>query len=266
MIVRHLLLIASALLCTGHAAVMAAGGGFAAVVSPPRFELKSKGGTTIRQVFEVTNPGQEPAKFHVHTADFTLGPDYGVAFQDALQPGSCRPWVALERSEVSLPGNGTIRYRFEIQVPADVPAGECRFGILIEGDKPSMAQAGSLQLPIQGRIGLIVYLVVGDAKPEIEIFGPSVVTLNGQKVPALRVKNTGNAHTRMSGFLSGKDAKGVRYDYNPSSLPILPGELREVVLMPSTAGNDHPTLAFPVTVQGTLEWADRSTKLDERFE
>ena len=265
MIVRRLRLIATVLLCTGYAAVSAAGG-FAAVVSPPRFELRSKTGVTVRQVFELTNTAPEPAKFRVHTADFTLGQDYGVTFQEALQPGSCRPWVALERAEVSLPGGGTIRYRFEVQVPADAPAGECRFGILIEGEQPSMAQAGALQLPIQGRIGIIVYVVVGDAKPEIEVFGPSVVTLNGQKVPALRVKNTGNAHTRMSGFLSGKDAKGVRYDYNPSSLPILPGELREVFLMPSTGGTDHPTLAFPVTVQGTLEWGDGSTKLDERFE
>ena len=265
MIVRRLQLIVSALLCTCYAVVSAAGG-FAAVVSPPRFELKSKAGATMRQVFEVTNTASEPAKFRVQTADFTLGQDYGVTFHESLQPGSCRPWVALERAEISLPAGGTIRYRFEVQVPPETPSGECRFGILIQGEDPSVAKAGALQLPIQGRIGIIVYVVVGDAKPEIEVFGPSVVTLNGQKVPALRVKNTGNAHTRMSGFLSGKDAKGIRYDYNPSSLPILPGELREVVLMPSTAGNDHPTLAFPVTVQGTLEWSDQSTKLDEHFE
>jgi hypothetical protein len=265
MTVRRLLLIASALVCLCQTAVTAAGG-FSAVVSPPRFELKSKAGATVRQVFELTNTAAGPAKFRVHTADFTLGPDYGVLFQDALQPDSCRPWVALERPEVSLPGGGLIRYRFEVQVPPNTPAGECRFGILIEGEEASVAQAGAMKLPIQGRIGIIVYVVVGDAKPEIEVFGPSVVTLNGQKVPAVRVHNTGNAHTRMSGFLSGSDAKGIKYDYNPSSLPILPGEVRYVFLMPSTSGNDHPTLTFPVTVQGTLEWGDQSAKLNERFE
>jgi fimbrial chaperone protein len=239
--------------------------GFAAVVSPPRFELKSRNGATLHQVFSLTNGSNTPAKFRVHTADFTLGSDYGVNFQDALQPGSCRPWVALERPEVPLPPGGSIRYRFEVQVPKDAPPGECRFGILIEGDR-SIAHAGSLELPIAGRIGIIVYVIVGGAKPAIDFFGPSVVTLNGQQLPALRVHNGGDAHARMGGFLYGTDAKGIKYDFNPSTLPILPGEVRQVYFTPSLPGNDHPTLTFPVTVQGKLEWDDQSTELNEHFE
>jgi hypothetical protein len=240
--------------------------GFAAVVSPPRFELTSRAGSKLRQVFSLTNGSNTPVKFRVHTADFTLGADYGVTFLDALQPGSCRPWVALERPEAPLPAGGTIRYRFEVQVPPDAPAGECRFGILIENEEPSIAQAGTLKLPITGRIGVIVYVIVGGAKPAIDVFGPSVVTLNGQKVPALRVHNGGDAHARMGGFLYGTDAKGIRYDFSPSTLPILPGEVRQVFFTPSLPGNDHPQLTFPVTVQGKLEWSDQSTELNERFE
>jgi len=30
-----------------------------------------------------------------------------------------------------VPGGGTMRYRFEVNVPADAPAGECRFAIMI---------------------------------------------------------------------------------------------------------------------------------------
>jgi hypothetical protein len=265
MIAQRIALAAAALL-GASSAVAAAGGGFAAVVSPPRFEVTSRAGTTVRKVFELTNRSAAPAKFRVRTADFTLSADYSVVFQDELQPGSCRPWVALERPQADLPGGGTIRYRFEVQVPPDAPPGECRFGILIEGDEPALAQAGPLALPIAGRIGIIVYVVVGDAKPRIEVFAPDVVTLNGQKVPALRVHNVGNAHTRMGGFLSGTDAKGIKYDFNPSTLPILPGEVREVLLMPSTPGNEHPTLAFPVQVRGRLEWSDQNSELNERFE
>jgi hypothetical protein len=265
MIVRRIAVGMSFLLAAWHAAVAAAAG-FAALVSPPRFELTSRSGTTVRQVFELTNRSAGPAKFRVHTADFTLGADYSVAFQDALQPDSCRPWVAIERPEVTLPGGGTIRYRFEVQVPNDAPAGECRFGILVEGEEPAIAQTGALRIPVAGRIGIIVYVIVGDGKPKIEVFGPQVVTLNGQKVPALRVHNSGNAHARMSGFLTGADAKGIQYDFNPSDLPILPGEVRDLFLTPSTSDNDHPTLTFPVTVRGTLEWGNQSTELDERFE
>lgn len=240
--------------------------GFAALVSPARFELNSASGSTVRQVFELTNKSDAPGKFRIRTADFSLAADYGVNFQDDLQPGSCRPWVALERPEAVLPPGGTMRYRFEVQVPHDAPAGECRFAILIESENPVTAHAGPVALPIAGRLGLIVYLIVGDAKPQIEVFGPAVIDLNGQKVPALRVHNSGNAHARMSGFLSGTDAKGTKYDFNPSTLPILPGEARQVILMPSTAGNDHPTLSFPVRVKGNLEWGKEATALDEHFE
>ena len=239
--------------------------GFAALVSPPRFELRGRPGGTVHQVLEVTNRSVAPSKFRVHTADFTLAADYSVLFHDELLPDSCRPWVAIERPTMTLPGGGTIRYRFEVQVPKDAPPGECRFGILIEGDEPAVTQSGAVRMPVVGRIGVIVYVIVGDAAPRIEIFGPSVVTLNGRQVPALRAHNDGNAHARISGFLTGTDAAGKKYDFTPSDLPILPGEAREVFLTPSTADNENPTLSFPVTVQGTLEWGNESTQLNELF-
>ena len=239
--------------------------GFAALVSPPRFELSAKAGATLRQVIEVTNRATTPGRYRMHTADFVLGADYGVTFHEELLPGSCRPWVAIERPSAELPGGGTMRYRFEVQVPADAPAGECRFAILVEGDEPSVARAGAVELPIVGRIGVIVYVIVGDAAPKLEVFGPGVITLNGRRVPALRVHNSGSAHTRLSGFLTGKDASGRKYDFTPSDFPILPGETREMFLTPSTADDPTPTLTFPVSVQGTLEWADQRTELDELF-
>jgi hypothetical protein len=108
-------------------------------------------------------------------------------------------------------------------------------------------------------------VTVGAAVPQLEVFGADVVTLNGKQLPALRVHNSGNAHTRISGFLTGKDALGKTYDFTPSDLPILPGEVREVFFTPSAGDDQNPTLTFPVSVKGTLEWADQTTELDERF-
>ncbi len=240
--------------------------GFAAVVSPPRFELAAKPGQTLRQVFELSNRSGAPAPFLFHTADWTLTPDFGVTFRDELQPDSCRPWVALERPEALLSAGATMRYRFEMAVPADAPAGECRFGVLIEGKEPAIARTAGLRLPIAGRIGVIVYVTIGDATPRLEVIGPKTVSLNGRLLPALRVRNAGTAHGRMSGFLSGTDATGARYDFNPSDFPILPGAETDVYLTPSTASNDQPTLTFPVTVQGTLEWGQQKTEINQRFE
>jgi hypothetical protein len=240
--------------------------GFAAMVSPPRFELEAKPGKTSRGVIEVSNRSSAPAKFLIHTADWALGTDFSVNFHDDLQAGSCRPWVALERPDVVVPGGGTLRYRFEVTVPADAPAGECRFAVMIEGDQPSIARSSGLNVPVTGRIGVIVYLGVGAGEPDLEILEPRITTLNGLKVPTLRVHNGGTAHGRMGGYLTGTDAKGISYDFTPSDFPILPQEVREVFLTPSTPENDHPTLTFPVTVKGTLEWGEHKTALDQRFE
>jgi len=242
------------------------GQGFAALVSPPRFELSAQPGKTVRTVIEVSNRSTAPARYLIHTADWTFSPDFSVTFQDDLQPGSCRPWVAIERPEVVVPGGGTLRYRIEVAVPADARAGECRFAVMIEGAEPSIARSKGLDMPVTGRIGVIVYLTIGDGAPDLEVFGPKIATLNGQQIPTLIVHNSGNAHGRMTGFLTGKDAKGVTYDFTPSDFPILPHEQRDVFLTPSTATDDHPALTFPVTVKGKLEWGKQRTELDQTFQ
>jgi hypothetical protein len=240
--------------------------GFAAMVSPPRFELAAKPGKTLRGVIEISNRSTTPGRYLIHTADWTLSRDFSVNFQDDLQPDSCRPWVSLERPNVEILGGGTMRYRFEVAVPADAPAGECRFAVMIQGADPSVASSPGLSMPVTGRIGVIVYVIVGEGVPVIEILGPKVATLNGQQVPTLRIHNGGTAHGRVSGFLTGTDAKGNSYDFTPADFPILPHEERELFLTPSTPTNDHPTLAFPVKVKGTLEWGKQKTELDQRFE
>jgi hypothetical protein len=113
---------------------------------------------------------------------------------------------------------------------------------------------------------VFVYVIVGEASAQLEVLGPKLETLNGKKVPALRVHNGGEAHGRMGGFLTGTDAGGVSYDFTPSDFPILPHEEREVFLTPSTPKDDHPTLAFPVTVKGTLEWGDHKIDIHQIFE
>src|SRR6202790_472597 len=168
--------------------------GFAALISPPRFEVAAKPGKTLRNVIEVSNRSRALARYLIHTADWTLSPGFSVSFHDDLQPGSCRPWVALERPIVEVPGGGTLRYRFEVSVPADAAAGECRFAVMIEGAEPSIARSKGLDMPITGRIGVIVYLTIADGAPALEVFGPKIATLNGQRLPTLIVHNSGTAH------------------------------------------------------------------------
>jgi hypothetical protein len=227
--------------------------GFSAVVSPPRFEDSAKPGTTYRNVVEIDNVSNESAHFIVKTADWTLLPDGGVQFADALAADSCRPWVGIEAADLTLAANGKRRYRFEVQVPADATRRECRFALLIEGD-PEPVKNG-IAIPVSGRIGVIVYLSIGDAAPHLEVTGQRVAKVYGQDVPVLQVRNDGVAHGRLQGFVDGTDANGRRYAFAPSTSPIMPGETRDIALQPQADDpkSPPPTLEFPVKLQGRLD-------------
>jgi len=239
---------------------------FALAVSPPRFELAAKPGASLRQVIELTQADVRPGTYSVRTADWTYKPDGSVDFIDELAPGSCRPWVAIERKEVVVTPGRPYRFRFEVTPPADASPVECRFALLIEGKE--QAAGNNLPIGLSARLGVIVYVAVGDVKPALSVVGSSVQTVNGQKAPVLKVRNDGTAHGRLAGFLKGTDASGTALEFTAASLPILPGETRDIALSATKQGNQDATVQvnFPVTVRGKLEWGESgSTEVDQRF-
>ena len=243
------------LLLARLAAAMPARAEFAVAISPPRFELQARPGEVLRQTMEVTNGSMAPGTYRMRTADWTYAPDGTVDFREELAPGSCRPWVALERRELTVAARRPYRFRFEVAPPADAPAGECRFAIMVEGqdDKTTM---GGLTVPFNARMAVIVYVAIGGAAPKLTIFDPAVQMNNGVPMPAIRVRNDGNAHGRLGGFLQGTDGSGTQFEFTPSTAPILPGETRTIPLLPSRPGDPEAkvVLRYPVTVKGRLEW------------
>jgi hypothetical protein len=239
--------------------------GFAALVSPPRFELAAKPGDTVRQVMEITNAGAQVAKYRLRTTDWQLEPGGSVKFDETLAAGSCRPWVAIESRQISVSAGGKYRYRFEIAVPADATAGECRFAIMVEGDEQNVQTPGGPSFPISGRLGVIVYVTIGDARPTLEVVGARVENVNDAPTPVITVKNTGNAHGRLTGFLSGTDATGKKLDFTPSTLPILSGETRSLPLVVYGDKDEVVKIAYPVTIRGKLEWAGTSAPFEQTF-
>ena len=239
---------------------------FSFAVSPPRFELAARPGERLRHVIEITNTAPRASGLVVRTADWALQPDESVRFHDDLQPGSCRPWVAIERRELVVGAQQAYRFRFEVTPPADQPPVECRFAILLEGKEPTLAGA-QRALPVAARVGVIVYAAVGDVKPELSITRAAVQMRNGVATPAIEVRNTGTAHGRLEGFLTARDARGQTFDAAPAGTPVLPGETRWVAIQLTRRGDAAAQPEFPLTVQGKLEWGKgRSTELQQRFE
>jgi hypothetical protein len=238
---------------------------FSALVSPPRVELKVKPGQTVREVVEINHTARSPGKYRVYTNDWTFGADYSVQFSEALAPNSCRPWVALERREVSLPPQGKVRYRFEVAVPADTQPRECSFGLMVEGEEQRVNSSSALAVPVSGRIGVIVYVQIGEVAPQLNIEAAPGAIIDGQKVPMVSVRNTGNAHGRLAGFFTGTDAKGQKLEFTPSTLPVLAGETRLLPLTPSLPGGNAAAIQFPVNVDGAFEWGDRKTPFKHQY-
>jgi len=229
---------------------------FAGLVSPPRFELHARPGEVLRQVLDIGNDAAVPDDFSISTADWRLNDKGGVEFLEPLQPGSCRPWVRIERHSVPMQPRSVRKYRFEVHVPAGVAPQECRFAILVQKttEEPEV-RAGDIQFPLQGRIGVIVYVAVGDVKPHLELRGVNLARFNGRLTPAATFHNSGTSHGRPEGVLEGRDASGKTYEFVVSPYPILPGETREIALWPQEGPSKKaPDLVYPLRLHGTIEW------------
>jgi hypothetical protein len=255
---------------TGASAALAQG--FSALVTPPRIEMIVKPGQDARQVIEITQVGNTPGRFRIYTNDWQLNDQGGVQFFDELQSGSCRPWVALERRELTVGGNAKVRFRIQVSPPADTSARECRFAVMIEGLDTSAVSSGGVGFPVSGRIGVIVYAGMDGTKAELKIVGQSVSTGKEPKdrLPVLSVKNDGNAHGRLAGLLAGVDASGLKIDFAPSTLPILPGETRALSLQVQPDPNAPkdaplPIINYPITIRGNLEWGGKTQAFEATF-
>ncbi|WP_066159299.1 COG1470 family protein [Hydrogenophaga pseudoflava] len=239
--------------------------GFAAFISPPRFEVRTAAGQPLRQVLEIQHVGRAAGNYRIYTNDWTLDADHQVAFTNELAPDSCRPWVAIERRELTLQPGARYRYRFEIAPPAGTPPRECRFAIMVEGLEAAKVE-GAVSFPVGGRIGVIVYAAIGDVAPALAITGTETIQANGQPTAVVRVRNTGTATGRVEGFLDATDAAGQSAEMSPADLPILPGETRRIALAPvAVDGKNAPTLRFPIKVRGQLESGKNKLPLDASF-
>ena len=241
---------------------------FEIAVAPSRFELTAKGGERLGQSIDIHNLGNAPTAVSIRTLDWTYSPEGQITYHDELLSGSCRPWVVLERRTLTVPAQTKNSFRFQITPPADAPRGECRFMITIEGVEPaqqSIIRSGgaSLSLPVTGRIAVAVYVMLGGAEPKLEMHQFTMRDVAGKRTPTVSVTNTGDAHGRLEGTLDAKDAKGRTFSLAVEGTPIMPGQTRNLVLMPKgDDGQNVPQPSYPVQASGLLDWDKGSFKVN----
>ena len=240
--------------------------GFGASITPPRFEIQVKAGQTQRQVIEIQQSAGQAGSFRAYTNDWEFQPDGNLTFSNAIAADSCRQRVAIERRKLTVAASGRYRFRFEITPPAGTPARECRFAVMVEGVDPTRVVNSGVSIPVGGRIAVIVYASIEGAEPVLQFNTKSVATIKKQQMPTIEVRNTGNAHGRLTGFLNGTDATGQSIELAPADLPILPGESRVIALAVVTDDPKGPAgINYPLAVKGTLEWGKNRFLLEHTF-
>lgn len=246
-------------------------GTFDVSVSPPRIEQRAKPGKIARNTITITNFAKEPGRYLVKSADWGLTKEGRVTFNEgAPNEGSCRPWVRIERRQLTVPANATKSYRFEVHIPADVKAHECRFALLLSADPGTVEPMGleGIRIPLVGRVAVIVYVTVGKARADLKLRGLEMRERQGKLVPVVILQNSGNAHGRPAGDLTAVDAGRRKTTLAVEPFPILPGETRAVALQPVdrfNRGGPAPVfeLKTPFTIRGKIQWDGGSAKIDQ---
>jgi len=261
----------AATLVTGAAGAHAQG--FSAGISPSKFELRAAPGEILRDTIAILNPSNDPADYELKTADWRLSSTGGVEFvEDSLLDGSCRPWVRLERRTLRINAGSQRNYRFEVHVPEDAPAGLCRFAIVIEPAESVMTRIGegaaAISVPIVGRYAIVTYVTIGDASPTIELVDIGTKDNNGQRFPAVTLRNTGNTYDRAIGQLTAVDFSGERVLLVPASFPVLPGRTEQVAIVPDLGpeATEAIALRFPLRLTGNIEIGGQIFAIDEVLE
>lgn len=244
---------------------------FEIAIMPSRFELSAKSGARLGQSLDIHNVGNTATEVSVRTLDWRYSPEGEITYLDPLQPGSCRPWVMLERKTVRVPARGKVSFRFQVEPPADAPRGECRFMLAIEGVEPAyqaaIAQGGaSLSLPVTGRIAVAVYVLLNGAEPKLALSQVGVRDVRGQRTPYVTVSNTGDAHGRLEGSLDATDAAGKTFEMVPEGTPVMPGQTRLIPLQAKgDASGKAPAPVYPLKASGTLDWEKGGFKVNAEF-
>ena len=160
---------------------------------------------------------------------------------DALAAGSCRPWVAIERREITVLGGGRYRYRFEIDAAGRMPLANAASRSCSRGGGDGAGRSErqhSCERPDRRDR-------VRDAwRRRAATRDRALRQSRSAKAGRFRSSTCatpGRAHGRLEGFLEGTDARGRRIEFTPAGLPILPGETREIALNVAGEGDKPAT-------------------------
>lgn len=177
-------------------------------ISPPQQKIVLVPGEKFEGSIEVSNSVNSPSdlKYSVTIGSFSLGKDENgnVDYNDTdidtvTGYNQMMEWIKLGKTKGSVKPNDTDIVPFEIDVPADAPAGGQYATIIIQKDDDvSQTEGNSVSIQEVIRFASIIYAeVAGETKKEGAIIENNIpaFVFNNPLMASSTVKNNGNVHT-----------------------------------------------------------------------
>jgi hypothetical protein len=227
-------------------------------ISPLTVEVQANRGQA-NGVITVGNSSTEAFRARVYAEPFTYDPDAGFKTLES-SPTDLRPYLQFSPAELVVPPGVDRRVRFAVRFPPSLPDGEYRAIIFTQNLQEITSTSGGNKIGITARIGVTIYVRIGDLKPNLSVESTSFNTQ--QKQIQLLVRNTGKASVgpKVDWILKQGDKTIKTGKVDPSW--IMPESSRNLTLL--SFGKDQPALA-PGTyqLQGKVLWGsgDRPTTL-----
>jgi len=241
-------------------------GGFSLSISPVRWEAAGKPGETVRNVVKLRSGAGAMQNVKVTVCDWTLTEDGAPVYDKAgSMTDSAAAWIRLEPDELSVYPRQEKGVRVSIEIPSAVPPGSYRAALLFE--PPGAEQKGvegAASVFIRGRLAFPIYVTVGDARPDGEILETAWHEVPGNGLTlAMKIRNGGNAHLRVSGFFSGTSGSKSTFEGIVSEVPILPGQTSWVP-MEFQGESPPPGADLDLTIHVDLGRGEREFKVNVR--
>lgn len=208
--------------------------GFTLGISPVRWEAAGKPGKTLRNVITVTGGARAIQRVRLKVGDWMLTNEGTPVFAGAgSMPHSAASWIRFRPREFDVYPRQKKLVRVSIKIPEGTPPGTYLAALFFEPPATTEgAKPGAANIFIRGRIAFLIYVTVGNARPDGKILDVAWREMTKGKGPvvALKIRNDGDAHLRTNGTFSARSPSGKRYEGVLPALPILPGQTRWIPL------------------------------------
>ncbi len=167
-------------------------------VSPMNQKIILKPGEVFEGSFKVSNPASSTEDFNykIEVQPFYVDGEYNPVYTETGDYNQIVEWVTVKNPKGTIAPNGVVTVYYQIDVPADAPAGGQYTSLTTMQDLSGEASAG-VNIATVPAIAHIIYAeVAGTTERSGEVVSidvPSFVFGGGLSAKS-SVKNTGNAH------------------------------------------------------------------------